>query len=54
MGFETANIHLGSAEPKVLREDLRRRRGLWLYQAARAMEKALLADFSEWVEAGAS
>jgi hypothetical protein len=51
MGFETANVHLGSVKAKVLRDDLRKRRGLWLYQAARAMEKAILADFSEWVAA---
>jgi hypothetical protein len=51
MGFETANIHLGSVKPKVLRDDLHRRRGPWLYQAARAMEKSILADFSEWVTA---
>jgi len=51
MGFETANVHLGSIKPKALRDDLRNRRGPWLYQAARAMEKAILADFSEWVTA---
>src|SRR6516164_6151880 len=48
MGFETANVHLGSISPKTLRDDLQRHRGLWLYQAARAMEKAVLADFSAW------
>jgi hypothetical protein len=53
MGFETANVHLGSINPKALRADLARHHGLWLYQAARAMEKAVLADFSAWVTAGA-
>jgi Uncharacterized protein conserved in bacteria (DUF2252) len=53
MGFETANVHLGSVKPKVLRDDFRHRRGPWLYRAARAMEKAVLADFAEWVTAGA-
>ena len=48
MGFDTANIHLGSVKPKVLREDLRRRRGPWLYHAARAMEHSVRADFKEW------
>jgi hypothetical protein len=52
MGFETANVHLGSISAKALRDDLQRHRGLWLYQAARAMEKAVLADFSAWVTAG--
>jgi hypothetical protein len=51
MGFETANVHLGSVKQRVLRDDLRKRRGPWLYQAARAMEKAVLADFSAWVTA---
>jgi hypothetical protein len=51
MGFETANVHLGGVKAKVLRDDLRKRRGQWLYQAARAMEKSVLADFSEWVAA---
>jgi hypothetical protein len=48
MGFETANVHLGSVAAKVLAADLQRRRGPWLYRAARDMEKAVLDDFAEW------
>jgi Uncharacterized protein conserved in bacteria (DUF2252) len=48
MGFETANIHLGSIKPRALNADLRKRPRGWLYQAARKMDKAVLADFSEY------
>ena len=45
MGWETANVHLGTARAKVLVADLKRRPRDWLAAAARAMEKAVLADF---------
>ena len=45
MGWETANIHLGSVKPRILEADLKKRPRAWLYQAARAMEKSVLADF---------
>jgi len=45
MGWETANVHLGSAKPALLLKDFERRQPLWLFQAARRMEKAVLADF---------
>jgi hypothetical protein len=44
MGFETANVHLGSIAPKPLKQDLKRRGSGWLLRAARAMEKAVRAD----------
>ncbi|HXJ93400.1 MAG TPA: DUF2252 family protein [Terriglobia bacterium] len=49
MGFETANVHLGSrtAVKSVLR-DLRSRGTLWLHQAAAAMAKATLEDWDDW------
>ena len=49
MGFETANIHLGSEEiiPKV-RTDLNKRSPLWLHEAAKAMVKAVQSDWEEW------
>ena len=53
MGFETANVHLGSVKPRVLAADLHQRRGPWLYRAARAMEKAVRGDFAAWSSAGA-
>jgi hypothetical protein len=48
MGFETANIHLGSRKARVLLEDLKLRPRMWLMTAARKMEKAVLADWKEW------
>ena len=48
MGFETANIHLGSAKPRVLLEDLKGRPRDWLFDDARRMEKAVLEDFKEY------
>lgn len=48
MGWETANIHLGTLKPKVLLADLGKRPRNWLLRAARAMEKAVLADFADY------
>jgi len=48
MGWETANIHLGSVKPRVLQADLQKRPHGWLLAAARKMEKAVYADFEAW------
>jgi len=48
MGWETANIHLGSVKAKALAADLKKRPPDWLLSAARKMEKAVLADFEDW------
>jgi hypothetical protein len=48
MGWETANVHLGSAKAGVLAADLKKRPRGWLLRAARKMEKAVLADFSDY------
>jgi uncharacterized protein DUF2252 len=48
MGWETANVHLGSGRPKALQADLRARPGGWLRQAARRMLDAVEADFESW------
>jgi len=48
MGWETANIHLGTQRPRVLLADLKKRPRGWLIEAARAMEKAVLADFKDY------
>jgi hypothetical protein len=48
MGFEAANVHLGGASPRVLLADLKTRPKGWLYEAAKKMEKAVLADFDAW------
>lgn len=47
MGAETANIHLGTAKAQSILKDLKGRRRGWLLDAAREMEKAVIADFSE-------
>lgn len=53
MGWETANVHLGSrkAIPAVLR-DLRGRKARWLHDAAKKMAKALAADWKDWRKNG--
>jgi hypothetical protein len=48
MGWETANVHLGTGKAKTLLADLQARPVGWLLKAARAMEKAVLDDFKEY------
>ena len=48
MGWETANVHLGSRKASVLAKDLKSRPRDWLLMAARKMEKALHDDWKEW------
>jgi hypothetical protein len=48
MGFETANVHLGTLKPRALAKDLKSRSRGWLYRAARKMQKAVVADFEEF------
>ena len=48
MGWETANVHLGTIQPRVLRADLKKRPRGWLLEAARRMEKAVTGDFEEY------
>ena len=50
MGYETANIHLGSVKARDLRADLKRRPGDWLLKAAYRMEKAVLEDYKEYAQ----
>jgi len=51
MGFETANIHLGSKDAiKAVRRDLGKRKQDWLNEAAQEMTKAVLRDWGEWKE----
>jgi hypothetical protein len=49
MGWETANLHLGSTDkiPAVGR-DLAARRGRWLRDAAKAMAEATGKDWKLW------
>jgi hypothetical protein len=49
MGFETANIHLGSKDAaKAVRTDFSRRRPGWLQDAMKAMNENVLEDFESW------
>ncbi len=48
MGWETANVHLGSAPPQRLLRDLRRRGGSWLHHAADRMAAETRAEWHRW------
>jgi hypothetical protein len=49
MGFETANIHLGTpGRIKDVLKDLHRRPAKWLHEASRKMSRAIEADWDEW------
>jgi len=49
MGFETANIHLGTKNAaQRITADLKKRPARWLYEAAQAMEQATRADWRSW------
>ena len=48
MGWETANIHLGSAKAPALARYLKDQDSRWLLNAARAMRDATQKDWREW------
>ena len=49
MGWETANVHLGSRHAiKAVRRDVSRRRADWLAVAAKAMTRATLTEWKDW------
>jgi len=49
MGWETANIHLGSRESIAgIKRDSAKRRAAWLQEAAEAMLKATTRDWKDW------
>ncbi len=48
MGWETANIHLGSKRPRAILRDLDRRPRHWLFESARFMLEKTRADWMEW------
>jgi hypothetical protein len=54
MGFETANVHLGTprAENAII-QDMSKRSGNWLHQLAVEMLKATSEDFRDWRASGA-
>jgi hypothetical protein len=49
MGFETANVHLGTrGSTRAILRDLSTRPRHWLHEAAAAMVKATIEDWREW------
>jgi hypothetical protein len=48
MGFETANVHLGSVKSAVLTRDLAKRESGWLHKAAEEMFEATTHDWEDW------
>ncbi|MDQ6691686.1 MAG: DUF2252 domain-containing protein [Candidatus Dormibacteraeota bacterium] len=52
MGWEAANVHLGSSDSiRDVKADLRTRRGVWLREAAREMVDLIRRDQAEWAAA---
>jgi hypothetical protein len=52
MGFEVANVHLGSLRPAVLSEEERQLPRLWLRKASETMLEATRQDWREWARMG--
>jgi hypothetical protein len=53
MGWETANIHLGTVETqRFIRRHLGRLKPNWLFAAAKDMEKAVTSDWHDWRKSG--
>jgi hypothetical protein len=48
MGWETANVHLGTPDASAVRADLKRRKGRWLFDAASRMADAVERDWRAW------
>ena len=49
MGWETANIHLGSGKAIfAVKRDLAKRKGRWLHKSAKTMLNTTLADWKYW------
>ena len=48
MGWETANVHLGSVDASKLSKDLRKRPQAWLHHAALAMVKSVESDWKAY------
>ena len=48
MGFETANVHLGSIKGKTILKDLKHRKDSWLHRAAHDMVAQVVEDWENW------
>src|SRR3989442_282862 len=51
MGWETANVHLGSPASRAIRADVKRRDKRWLHDAARRLADAIADDWRDWRKA---
>src|SRR5438093_283151 len=51
MGWETANVHLGTPGSRAIRADLKRRDKHWLYDSARRLADAVDDDWHHWRKA---
>jgi len=53
MGWETANIHLGSPSArKLVLHHIAKQKGKWLHHAAEAMLQAVQEDWDVWKKKG--
>jgi imidazoleglycerol phosphate dehydratase HisB len=53
MGWETANVHLGTlSERKSILRHLKTQKGKWLHHAAEVMLQAVRSDWSVWKKKG--
>jgi len=53
MGFETANVHLGSRKAvKPILRHMHKQKGRWLHEASLAMLEAVRDDWKEWKKRG--
>jgi hypothetical protein len=49
MGFETANVHLGTPEAaRVVRKELGARKARWLHESAKGPTREILRDWNAW------
>jgi hypothetical protein len=48
MGWETANVHIGTVKSKAISKYLEKQKGAWLENATGAMLKVTKADWKEW------
>ncbi len=48
MGWETANVHLGTCKARTILDDLRGRPPAWLHRSAEAMVQTTIEDWEEW------
>jgi uncharacterized protein (DUF2252 family) len=52
MGFETANVHLGTKGAiKAVQHDLQKRTAAWFHAATKEMTQQLIQDWKDWKEA---